>query len=75
MKANDLRERTDEELQQLLVDRHDDLMHFRLQMATGVVDNVRSARVARRAIARIRTVLNERARARAAQPAAQGEND
>lgn len=62
MKAKELRDRTDEELRQLLVDRTDDLMHFRLQMATGVVDNVRLARNARKDIARIKTVLTERGR-------------
>jgi len=34
-----------------------------LQQATGVVDNVRMARTARRDIARIKTILGERARA------------
>lgn len=62
MKPNELREKTDEELNQLLLDKHDDLMHFRLQMATGVVDNVRSARAAKRDIARIKTIQAERAR-------------
>ena len=63
MKAHELREKNDAELQQLLTDRTDDLMHFRLQMATGVVDNVRSSREARKEIARIKTILNERKRA------------
>jgi len=60
--ASELRDKTDDELRQLIVDRTDDLMHFRLQMATGVVDNVRLARAARRDIARVKTILNERAR-------------
>ena len=62
MKPNELREKTDEELNQILLDKRDDLMHFRLQMATGVVDNVRSARAAKRDIARIKTIQTERAR-------------
>lgn len=65
MKANELRDKTDAELKALIVEKTDDLMHFRLQMATGVVDNVRSSRNARRDIARIKTILNERARAAA----------
>lgn len=62
MNASELREKTDTELQQLLVAKRDDLMHFRLQMATGVVDNVKLSRNARRDIARIHTIVNERAR-------------
>lgn len=68
MRANELREKTDGELEQMLLDRTDDLMHFRMQMATGVVDNVRSAREARKDIARVKTILNERSRAQASQP-------
>jgi large subunit ribosomal protein L29 len=63
VKAHELREKNDAELVQILTDRHDDLMHFRLQMATGVVDNVRSAREMKKEIARIKTILNERNRA------------
>ncbi len=60
MKANDLREKTDEELDRILVERTEDIMHFRLQMATGVVDNVRKSSEARKDIARIKTILKER---------------
>jgi large subunit ribosomal protein L29 len=67
LKVNEIREKTDDELRQLAVDRTDDLMHFRLQMATGVVDNVKLARTARRDIARIKTILGERARTGAAE--------
>ena len=65
MTASELRDKTDAELKALISQKQDDLMHFRLQMATGVVDNVRSSRNARRDIARIHTILNERARAAA----------
>lgn len=61
MKPKELRERTDDELNHLLGEKRDDLMHFRMQMATGVVDNVRLARNAKRDVARILTILNERA--------------
>lgn len=63
MNAKDLREKNDDELMQLIQERSDELMHFRLQLATGVVENVRSSRQARREIARIKTILNERKRA------------
>ena len=60
MKAKEFREMADQELQKELTERHKDLMQFRLQMTTGVVENVRAARNARRDIARIKTVLRER---------------
>jgi large subunit ribosomal protein L29 len=65
VKANELRDKTDAELKALIVEKTDDLMHFRMQMATGVVDNVKLSRNARKDIARIQTILNERARAAA----------
>ena len=60
MNANELREKTDEELDHILVERTEDIMHFRLQTATGIVDNVRKSREARKDIARIKTILKER---------------
>jgi len=60
VRARELREQTENELQQLLRERRDDLVAFRMQMVTGVVDNVRAAREARRDIARIKTLLRER---------------
>lgn len=67
MRANELREKTDEELDQILVDRTEDIMHFRMQTATGVVDNVRKSREARKDIARIKTIMKDR---RSGEPAA-----
>lgn len=60
MKARELRELTGEELQQQLKERNEALWAFRMQMSSGVVDNVRGARNARRDIARIKTILRER---------------
>ena len=60
MKARDIRDLSDNELQDRLQKRRDDLIAFRLQMATGSVENVRAARNARRDIARILTVMKER---------------
>ena len=73
MKAAELREKTDEELAQILKERADDLMYFRLQLATGALDNIRSSRNARREIARVKTILAERQRA--GQPADAGEQN
>ena len=63
MKTVELREKSNDELIQLISDRNDEMMRFRLQMATGQVDNVCVNRNARREIARIKTILNERKRA------------
>lgn len=60
VKASDLRELTGDELHSRLAERQKDLMNFRLQLATGVVENTRAARNARRDIARIKMVLHER---------------
>lgn len=60
MKARDLRELSNDELQRQLRERSDALNAFRMQLATGVVDNVRASRNARREIARIHTILRER---------------
>ena len=60
MKAQDLKELSNIELQQRLQERADSLNAFQVQLATGVVDNVRASRNARRDIARIKTILRER---------------
>lgn len=60
MRARELREMTGDELHQRLKERQDDIISFRMQLATGVVENVRIARNARRDIARIKTLIKER---------------
>lgn len=60
MKARELKEMTEKALRERLSDRKADIMTFRLQLATSVVENVRRAREARREIARILTILRER---------------
>ncbi|HNR36602.1 MAG TPA: 50S ribosomal protein L29 [Candidatus Hydrogenedentes bacterium] len=60
MKARDIRELTQDELENRLRERRAALMNFKMQQATGVVDNVRGSRNARRDIARILTILRER---------------
>jgi large subunit ribosomal protein L29 len=71
MKAREMREQSAEQLQQTLKERQADLINFRLQQATGVVENVRAAREARKDIARIKTVL----RAREVDAAKKGESE
>lgn len=60
MKAKELRELDANELGLRLKERSDALRNFRLQMATGSVDNSRAARNARRDLARIKTIMRER---------------
>lgn len=60
MQAKDLRDKNNEELIALLEERKKELINFRLKLVTGVVDNVRAGRLARKDIARIKTILRER---------------
>ena len=60
MKAKELRELTDDVLRDRLAERKTDIMTFRLQLATSVVENVRRSRESRRDIARILTILRQR---------------
>ena len=60
MRANELRDKDNETLLKQLQERENDVSSFRMQVATGVVENVRAARTARRDIARIKTILRER---------------
>ena len=60
MRAKELRDKTADALMTLIEERQDDIVNFRLQQATGIVDNCRRAREARRDIARIKTIMKER---------------
>lgn len=60
MATHPIHELTDDELKQRLKDKQEALFNFRMQMATGSVDNTRGPRNARRDIARIKTVMRER---------------
>lgn len=55
-----MRELNEDALMKLMADKRDDIVNFRMQLATGVVENCRRAREARRDIARIKTILKER---------------
>jgi large subunit ribosomal protein L29 len=54
---------TDEELDDALADRRQELFNLRFQSATGALENTTRLRLAKREIARILTVRNERAHA------------
>ena len=61
MKARDLRDMTDEELENALHDRRQELFNLRFQSATGALENTARLTLAKREIARILTVTTERA--------------
>ena len=60
MKARDLREMTDEELETELAERRQELFNLRFQLATGALENTSGLKVAKKEIARILTVRHER---------------
>ncbi len=60
MKAKELRALTDEELDKKLGESRQELFKIRFQAATGALDSSARLERARREIARILTVMNER---------------
>ena len=63
MKARDLRDLTDAELEDALADRRQELFNLRFQSATGALENTARLKLAKREIARILTARHERAAA------------
>ena len=61
MRPKELRDLTDEELEDKLHERRQELFNLRFQSATGALENSARLRLAKREIARILTVRNERA--------------
>ncbi len=62
MRAKELRELSDEELDEKMAETRQELFNLRFQTATGVLENSARLRHAKREISRILTVKNERAR-------------
>ncbi|HEU0304792.1 MAG TPA: 50S ribosomal protein L29 [Gaiellaceae bacterium] len=60
MRARELRDLSDEELQQKLSETRQELFNLRFQAATGALENSARLRLAKREIARILTVQRER---------------
>ena len=60
MRAKDLRDLTDEELDRRLADTRQELFNLRFQAATGALENTARLALAKREIARILTVQHER---------------
>ena len=63
MKAQDVRAKTDDELKSELEQLAKERFNLRFQKASGQLENTNRVRQVRRDIARIKTVLAERARA------------
>jgi large subunit ribosomal protein L29 len=61
MKARELRDMTDDELEDALHDRRQELFNLRFQSATGALENSARLKFTKREIARILTVTTERA--------------
>jgi large subunit ribosomal protein L29 len=61
MKASDVRVKTADELKTDLVGLKKEQFNLRFQRANGQLENTARVRVIRRDIARIKTILNERA--------------
>jgi large subunit ribosomal protein L29 len=60
LKPRDLRELTDDELGRRLAETRQELFNLRFQAATGALENTARLGLAKREIARILTVQNER---------------
>jgi large subunit ribosomal protein L29 len=60
LRPRELRDLSDAELEEKLHDRRQELFNLRFQAATGALENPSRVRLAKREIARILTVRNER---------------
>jgi large subunit ribosomal protein L29 len=60
LRARELRDLTDEELEMRLADTRQELFNLRFQSATGALEQPARLKLAKREIARILTVCNER---------------
>lgn len=65
MNANDLREKTPDQLREELANLKKESFNLRFQGATNQLENTAQVRKARRDAARVKTILNEKARAAA----------
>jgi large subunit ribosomal protein L29 len=60
LRARELRDMTDEELEHRLAETRQELFNLRFQGVTGALENTARLKLAKREIARILTVRNER---------------
>ncbi|MEO1492502.1 MAG: 50S ribosomal protein L29 [Pseudomonadota bacterium] len=67
MNAAELREKTPDQLREQLETLKKESFNLRFQAATGQLENTAQMRKARREAARVKTILNEKARAAASE--------
>ncbi len=60
LRAKDMRDLTDDELELRLADTRQELFHLRFQAAAGALENTARLKLAKREIARILTVQHDR---------------
>lgn len=60
MKVEDLRQKSDDELNRQVLDLRKEAFNLRFQRASGQLENTARVRQVRRDIARIKTVLHQR---------------
>ncbi|WP_068118547.1 50S ribosomal protein L29 [Tropicimonas marinistellae] len=65
MNATELRDQTPDQLREKLTDLKKEAFNLRFQQATGAMENTARMRQVRRDVARVKTVLNEKAAAAA----------
>ncbi|MEM9698327.1 MAG: 50S ribosomal protein L29 [Pseudomonadota bacterium] len=65
MNAQELRDKTPDQLRDELVNLKKEAFNLRFQQATGQLENPARLRLVKRDVARVRTILNEKARAAA----------
>ncbi len=65
MNASELRDKTPDQLREELVKLKKEAFNLRFQQATGQIENTARMRIVRRGVARVMTVLNEKATAAA----------
>ncbi|MGB0411159.1 MAG: 50S ribosomal protein L29 [Pikeienuella sp.] len=65
MNANELRDKTPDQLRDELVSLKKEAFNLRFQQATGQLENTARMRQVRRNVARVQTVLNQKAQAAA----------
>ena len=61
MNATELRDQTPDQLREKLTDLKKEAFNLRFQQATGAMENTARMRQVRRDVARVKTILNEKA--------------
>ena len=67
MSAKELRDKTPDQLREELVSLKKEAFNLRFQQATGQMESTARMRTVRRDVARVKTILNEKARAAGAE--------